>query len=54
MSMKRIFNKDIAMYLIRSGHELIKCEPHRNNRTTIFVFEKTERLIMDLKACLNF
>jgi hypothetical protein len=54
MSVKRIFNKDIAIYLIRSGHELIKCEPHRNNKTTIFLFEKTEQLNQDLKACLSF
>ncbi|MGM7636489.1 DUF5659 domain-containing protein [Bacillus sp. Hm123] len=52
--MKRIFNKDIAMYLIRNGHELIKCEPHRNNKTTIFIFEKTEQLTKDLNTCLSF
>ena len=54
MSVKRVFNKDVAVYLIRRGHDPINFETHRNNQTTIFLFEKTEQLKKDLKACLSF
>ncbi|WLR53782.1 DUF5659 domain-containing protein [Mesobacillus subterraneus] len=54
MSVKRIFNKDIAIYLIRMGYEPVDFERHHNNKTIIFLFENTEQLNKDFKACLSF
>ena len=53
MSNKRVFNMNIAMKLIRKGHDLVKCEPHRNGKSIIFLFENTEQLQKDLYALIN-
>mgnify|MGYP001067364371 CR=1 FL=1 len=53
MRLQRVFNKDIAVALIRNGHDLISCEPHRENeKLTIFLFEKNDQLFKDLNELL--
>lgn len=54
MSKKRIFTKEIAMKLIRLGHEVVRFEPHRDDeKLMIFVFEKTNQFMKDFNAITN-
>jgi|tagenome__1003787_1003787.scaffolds.fasta_scaffold12512123_1 hypothetical protein len=49
MPEKRIFKKELAVQLIRKGHDLIDAERNKNNPSkTVFVFNETEQLLKDL------
>ncbi len=54
MANKKVFNMDIAVQLIRKGHDLQTTK--RNNRNpdlTVFVFFETEQLLQDLNELIK-
>lgn len=49
-----IYSKRIANILIRMGHELIGVRPnHKKEGFSIFVFNKSDKLISDLTLISN-
>ncbi|CAK8580907.1 hypothetical protein [Priestia megaterium] len=54
MIIKKIHSKNIALQLIRKGHDFIYCEPHATKeRLTVFFFEETAQLKRDLNEIFS-
>lgn len=46
---KNIFKLDLAVQLIRKGHDLKRTEQNKiNPKKTVFIFTETEQLLRDL------
>ncbi|MDA1660377.1 hypothetical protein PDK35_10415 [Bacillus cereus group sp. TH153LC] len=49
MPNKNIFKMELAVKLIRLGHDLVGTMPNKNDqKRVVFVFAKTEQLLKDL------
>jgi len=48
---KSIFEPRVARYLLKQGNYIVDIKPDKNNPIkTIFLFEKTEKLLIDLAS----
>jgi len=51
---KSIFEPRIARYLLKNGNQIYDIKPNKNNiDKTIFIFELTEKLKLDLASVSN-
>jgi DNA-directed RNA polymerase subunit F len=49
--LKSIFEPRVVKYLLKQGNKIIDIKPDKNNNVkTIFLFEKTDKLLIDLAS----
>lgn len=49
-----IFKPKVARQLLKQGHLIIDIKQHKDNKDkTVFVFDKTKKLVEDLNSIIN-